>query len=128
MMRSVSERRGGAIARGRSYARVCVGCGIVPNLRPVPEPTEQARSAEIVNAIRQAIPEGTLPVGIGLLVAGTTSYAFLVLSARGLGPARYATLSALWALVFVAGPGFFIPFEQDVSRAVAARHARHVGA
>ena len=70
---------------------------------------------------RNPLPEGTLAVGGGLLVAGITSYGFLVISARMLGPHRYSGLSVLWALVFLVGPGFFLPLEQEVGRALAAR-------
>jgi O-antigen/teichoic acid export membrane protein len=51
-----------------------------------------------------------------------------VVAARALGPTAYAPLSVLWALVFVAGPGFFLPIEQEVSRALSARRARGLGA
>ncbi|HEY2812076.1 MAG TPA: hypothetical protein VGJ03_01300 [Acidimicrobiales bacterium] len=73
------------------------------------------------------LPEGTLEVGVGLILAGVTSYGFTVVAARTLGKAEYAPLSVLWALVFVAGPGFFLPIEQEVSRALAARRARGEG-
>lgn len=65
----------------------------------------------------------TVPVGLGLLVLGLTAYGFLVVSARALGPRQYGSLSALWALVFLAGPGFFLPLEQEVGRSLAARRA-----
>jgi O-antigen/teichoic acid export membrane protein len=50
-----------------------------------------------------------------------------VVSARALGVERYASLSVLWALVFLVGPGFFLPFEQELGRTLAARRARNVG-
>jgi len=73
------------------------------------------------------LPEGTLEVGVGLAIAGVTAYGFTVVAARALGPTDYAPLSVLWAMVFVAGPGFFLPIEQEVSRALAARRAHGVG-
>jgi O-antigen/teichoic acid export membrane protein len=73
------------------------------------------------------LPEGTIEVGIGLAVAGVTSYGFTVVAARALGATDYAPLSVLWAMVFVVGPGFFLPVEQEVGRALAARRARGVG-
>ena len=73
------------------------------------------------------LPEGTLEVGVGLVIAGVTAYGFTVVAARALGKTAYAPLSVLWALVFVAGPGFFLPIEQEVSRALAARRARGLG-
>ncbi len=63
-------------------------------------------------------------MGVGLVVAGLTGYGFLAVSARAVGPARYAPLSALWALVLIGGTGLFFPLEQEVARAVAARRAR----
>jgi O-antigen/teichoic acid export membrane protein len=73
------------------------------------------------------LPEGTLAVGAGLLVSGITAYGFLVLAARALGPERYAPLGLLWTVVFLIGPGFFLPVEQEVSRALADRRARGDG-
>lgn len=77
---------------------------------------------------RNPLPEGALSVGIGLGVLGLTSYGFLVITGRVLGPARLAPLSSLWAVVFTAGPGVFLPLEQEVSRLVASRRARGIGA
>lgn len=76
---------------------------------------------------RSPLPEGTLAVGAGLLVAGVTAYGFLVVSARVLGPERYSSLSVLWALAFLAAPGLFLPLEQEVGRALSARRARALG-
>lgn len=73
------------------------------------------------------LPEGTIPVGVGLVIAGATAYGFLILTGRILGPERYAALSALWAVIFVAAPGFFFPIEQEVGRALSERRARGVG-
>lgn len=74
------------------------------------------------------LPEGTLAVGAGLMVAGVTAWMFLVLAARVLGKEEYAPLSVLWVTVFFAGPGFFLPLEQEVTRALAGRSARGEGA
>ena len=81
-----------------------------------------ARTAE-----NNPLPEGTIPVGAGLVIAGATAYGFLILTGRVLGPERYAALSALWAVIFVAAPGFFFPIEQEVGRALSDRRARGVG-
>ncbi|MGH7426450.1 MAG: lipopolysaccharide biosynthesis protein [Candidatus Methylomirabilales bacterium] len=76
---------------------------------------------------RNPLPEGALAVGAGLFVAGVSAYGFLVVSARALGPDRYASLAVLWALVFLFGPGLFLPLEQEVSRALSSRRARGIG-
>jgi O-antigen/teichoic acid export membrane protein len=65
--------------------------------------------------------------GTGFAVAGLTIYAFLAISARALGPDRYASLSVLWAITFLAAPGFYYPIEQEVARALSERRARGVG-
>lgn len=69
------------------------------------------------------LPPGMVPVAAGLVVLGLASYAFLVVAARSLGPARYAPLSVLWALVFLVGPGVFVPLEQELTRAISALEA-----
>ncbi|MDP8987627.1 MAG: polysaccharide biosynthesis protein, partial [Actinomycetota bacterium] len=76
---------------------------------------------------RNPLPAGTLAVGVGLLVAGASTYGFLVLAARALDEVEYARLSVLWALVLLVGPGFFVPLEQEAARAVASRRARGLG-
>lgn len=77
---------------------------------------------------RAPLPDGALPVTIGVLVSGLAAYGFLVTAGRALGPKLYADLSVLWVLGFIAGPGVFMPLEQEVSRAIAARRARGLGA
>ena len=74
------------------------------------------------------LPQGTASVGIGLVANGIGAYLFLSLAGRSLGPEAFTPLSVMWALTFAAAPGLFLPLEQEVSRAVASRRARHVGA
>jgi O-antigen/teichoic acid export membrane protein len=74
------------------------------------------------------LPRGTLPIGVGLLVHGVTSYGFLVLSARALGPERYVGISVLWAVTFLISFGLFLPFELEVARAIAERAVRGLDA
>lgn len=73
------------------------------------------------------LPEGTLVVGGGLIVNGLATFAFLAIAGRVLGPEAFAPLGVMWALVFFAGPGLFLPLEQEVSRALANRWARSLG-
>jgi O-antigen/teichoic acid export membrane protein len=86
-----------------------------------------ARTAKTASRTANPLPEGTLEVGVGLVLAGITAYGFTVVAARALGKTDYAPLSVLWAMVFLAGPGFFLPLEQEVSRALAARRALGTG-
>ena len=74
------------------------------------------------------LPSGTVAVGVGLTIAGIAAYAYLVLTAHVLGKDVAAPLTAIWGVMFTVGPGFFLPLEQEVSRAVAARRARNTGA
>lgn len=74
------------------------------------------------------LPSGTLAVGSGLIIGGVTAYAFLSISAHVLDENASAPLAAIWAVMFTVAPGFFMPVEQEVSRAIASRGARGQGA
>ncbi|HET6953909.1 MAG TPA: hypothetical protein VFI47_26325 [Acidimicrobiales bacterium] len=76
---------------------------------------------------RNPLPAGTAAVGVGLIVAGISAYGFLFVADKALSKAEYSPLGALWSLVFLAGPGLFLPFEQEISRALAERRARGIG-
>ena len=71
-----------------------------------------------------AAASGTVRVGVGLVILGVTSYAYLTLAARRLPVADFASVSVLWSVVYIVGPGVFQPFEQQLGRALAARRAR----
>lgn len=75
----------------------------------------------------RVLPLGTVPVAGGLVVSALTSYTFLIVAARTLGSERYSSLSALWALAFLAAGGLYFPIEQEVARELAARRARDEG-
>lgn len=85
-------------------------------------------SSGIVGRIKEALPEGTFAVGAGLIVAAITAYLFVIVTLNALDAKEKSGFSAFWALVFVAGVGFFLPIEQEVSRAIAARRAQGLGA
>jgi O-antigen/teichoic acid export membrane protein len=76
---------------------------------------------------RQTLPEGTGVVGAGLAVAAATSYVFVIVALNALDGTADAAFSAYWAIIFVAGPGFFLPLEQEVGRALAHRRAQGLG-
>ncbi len=88
-----------------------------------PESPRSAASAPV----KSALPEGSLPVGVGLLVAGVTIYAFFKVGQEALGEKQFATISALWFATFALAPGFFLPLEQELGRALSARTAAGVG-
>jgi O-antigen/teichoic acid export membrane protein len=66
-------------------------------------------------------------VGAGLALAGLTAYAFLAVAKRSLSDDGYSSLGALWAFVFLIGPGFYLPIEQEVGRAISGRRALGLG-
>jgi len=76
---------------------------------------------------RNPLPTGTAAVALGLIVAGVSAYGFLFVADKALSDRAYSPLGVLWSLVFLAGPGLFLPLEQEISRALAARRARREG-
>ena len=66
---------------------------------------------------RDAVPEGTFAVGGGLMITALTTYVFLIVANQALPNKPYAALNTFWAFIFVAGPGLFLPLEQEVGRA-----------
>ena len=72
---------------------------------------------------RNPLPEGTLAVGLGLVISGIATYGFLSITKRALGEDAFAPVSLLWFLTFILAPGFFLPVEQEVGRALAHRRA-----
>lgn len=77
---------------------------------------------------RVPLPEGTLPVGGALLVSGIATYAFFVIGERALGgEEEFAPIVALWFATFMLAPGFFLPLEQELGRALSHRTAREQG-
>ena len=86
------------------------------------------RAQRLIEAARKLpVPEGTYAVGLGLIISGITAYGFQILAFKGLTKSEYAALNGLWILVFVVAPGFFLPLEQEVGRAVADRRSRAIG-
>lgn len=74
------------------------------------------------------LPEGTLPVGLALLVAGLATYAFFRIGTLALGgKEEFAPIVALWFATFSLAPGFFLPLEQELGRAVSHRRANALG-
>ena len=77
---------------------------------------------------RASLPEGTIPVGIALLVAGFATYAFFKIGKIALGgDAEFQPISSLWFAVFALAPGFFLPLEQELGRALSYRRALQQG-
>jgi O-antigen/teichoic acid export membrane protein len=76
---------------------------------------------------RSGLPEGTFAVGAGLVISGLSTYAFLSVAKHALGSSAFSPLGVMWSLTFFAAPGFFLPIEQEVGRALAHRKAQGNG-
>jgi O-antigen/teichoic acid export membrane protein len=87
----------------------------------------EAQSAEPASSPRIPLPEGTFSVGGGLLIAGISSYAFFKVGQDALGKEDFKPIVALWFATFVLAPGFFLPLEQEMGRALAHRRALNQG-
>ncbi len=85
-------------------------------------------SAEIPAQTRAPLPEGTIPVGIALLIAGVATYAFFKVGTVAVGGAEeFAPIASMWFAVFALAPGFFLPLEQELGRALSHRRATDDG-
>jgi O-antigen/teichoic acid export membrane protein len=73
------------------------------------------------------LPEGTIPVAIGLFIAGITAYAFFKVGQLALGKEDFKPIVALWFTTFALVPGFLLPVEQELGRALAHRRALNDG-
>lgn len=86
-------------------------------------------SSPISARLRASLPEGTVPVGLALLVAGVATYAFFKIGNVAVGgDEAFEPIAALWFLTFALAPGFFLPLEQELGRAIAHRRALGQGA
>ncbi|MFN3254956.1 MAG: lipopolysaccharide biosynthesis protein [Ilumatobacter sp.] len=76
------------------------------------------------SARRLPVPEGTIPVGVALLIAGVATYAFFVVGKSAVGgDEEFEPIVSLWFATFALAPGFFLPLEQELGRALAHRRA-----
>lgn len=73
---------------------------------------------------RMPLPEGTIPIAIGLLVNGISSFAFFRVGTIALGDEEsFTPVISLWFATFALAPGMFLPLEQELGRALSARRA-----
>lgn len=85
--------------------------------------TEAIDNPPLSSSRKAPLPEGTIPVGIGLFISGVTSYAFFKVGQLALGKEHFKPIVALWFITFALVPGFLLPVEQEVGRALAHRRA-----
>lgn len=77
--------------------------------------------------ILETIPKGTFAIAAGMVVGAITGYVVVILVNHAVGDRDYAGFGAFWSLIFVVGPGLFLPLEQELSRAVSHRNAHKDG-
>jgi O-antigen/teichoic acid export membrane protein len=82
---------------------------------------------ESTTTSKAPLPEGTIPVAIGLFIAGITAYAFFKVGQLALGKEDFKPIVALWFTTFALIPGFLLPVEQELGRALAHRRALNHG-
>ncbi|MEX1216926.1 MAG: hypothetical protein WEA11_00230 [Acidimicrobiales bacterium] len=83
----------------------------------------RAKFAAGAAKVKDAVPVGTGSLGIGIALSALTGYIFVIVTLNSLDTGAKAAFSAFWAVIFVVGPGFFLPIEQEVGRAIAHRIA-----
>jgi len=65
---------------------------------------------------------------MSLLIAGISTYAFFKVGTAALGgETEFAPIASLWFATFALAPGFFLPLEQELGRALSHRRARGEG-
>lgn len=91
---------------------------------PSPPPATESERSATSQRERLPVPDGTIPVGAALLIAGVATYAFFVVGKSAVGgDQEFEPIAALWFATFALAPGFFLPLEQELGRALAARRA-----
>jgi O-antigen/teichoic acid export membrane protein len=86
-------------------------------------------SSSTTARLRASLPEGTLPVGFALIIAGIATYAFFKIGNVAVGgDDAFEPIASLWFATFALAPGFFLPLEQELGRAIAHRRALGQGA
>ena len=69
-----------------------------------------------------------MTIAVGLIIAGVATYAFFRVGASALGgDEEFAPIAAMWFAMFALAPGFFLPIEQELGRALAHRRALNQG-
>ncbi|MFN8016230.1 MAG: lipid II flippase MurJ [Acidimicrobiia bacterium] len=77
--------------------------------------------------IINALPRGTFSIASGMVVGAITGYVVVIKVNETVGTVPYAGFATFWSLIFVIGPGLFLPLEQEISRAISHRNAHKDG-
>jgi O-antigen/teichoic acid export membrane protein len=62
-----------------------------------------------------------------LFIAGISAFLFFKIGQQALGQDGFKPIVAMWFIAFSLAPGFFLPVEQEVGRAISHRRALHQG-
>jgi O-antigen/teichoic acid export membrane protein len=73
------------------------------------------------------LASGAGAVGLGVVAAAVPTYLFLSLAGRALGAQAFGPVSSLWAMVFIVGPGLFLPVQQELGRVIARQRQHRAG-
>jgi O-antigen/teichoic acid export membrane protein len=99
-----------------------------PTLEVAPDNLARLVARSDSTSARMPLPEGTIPVAFALLVAGLASFAFFRVGTSALGSEEaFKPVVSLWFATFALAPGFFLPLEQELGRAISARRALGAG-
>jgi O-antigen/teichoic acid export membrane protein len=82
------------------------------------------RALPVRRAPARSATDGAWLLSAATVVSGVLTYAFLVLTARTLGPHAYGRVAALWGAIFIGAVVLFRPLEQTASRTISDRVAR----
>lgn len=91
-----------------------VGAAVAPRYSPPPMAPDTEPRAQPAGWRRFTGPLLRMGLGVGAAAIGT--YVYLIVVARELTPASYATFSGFWALVVIVGAGVYLPVEQETGR------------
>lgn len=91
------------------------------NIASSPPPGDAGTNKSLTE--RLSLPDGTLSVGIGLILSGIGSVLFLRIVGSALDDRGTSQITALWFTTFALAPGLFLPLEQELGRALSARRA-----
>lgn len=110
-------------ARGRAGLRRVVGAQ--PHFTSLADSlVHLVATSDEQSSSRAPLPEGTIPVGLGLLVSGLASFVFLKVGKDALGgEEHFSPVLSLWFATFALAPGFFLPLEQELGRVLSHRRA-----
>lgn len=62
-----------------------------------------------------------------MVIAAAAAYIVVIIVNAAVGDKEYAGFAVFWSLLFIVGPGLFLPLEQEVARAISQRKAENVG-